>query len=65
MSRLDRDVGRCASTYLMVGDVNGVGVQPFPEQCCHLFLGDLGPFGHRPDLVFDLLGHATYPGIRQ
>ena len=35
----------------VVGDVDGVGVQPFPEQRGHLLFVDLGTLWHSPDFL--------------
>jgi hypothetical protein len=49
----------------VVGDVDGVGVQPFPEQRCHLLFVDLGTRWHRPDFLPGLLGDFAGTGARQ
>ena len=49
----------------VVGDVDGVGVQPFPEQCGHLLFVDLGTLWHRPDFLQGVLGDFAGTGARQ
>jgi hypothetical protein len=40
----------------VVGHVDGVGVQLFPEQCDHPLFVDLGTLWHSPDFLPGLLG---------
>jgi hypothetical protein len=57
--------GRLGSTAQgVVGDVDGVGVQPFPEQCGHLLLVDLRTLWHSPDFLQGALGDFAGTGVR-
>ena len=49
----------------VIGDVNGVGVQSFPEQCGHLLFVDLGTHWHSPDFLQGALGDIAGAGARQ
>ena len=58
--------GRLGSTAQgVVGDVDGVGVQPFPEQRGHLLFVDLGTLWHSPDFLPGVLGDIAGAGARQ
>jgi len=54
-----------STTHGVVGDVDGVGVQPFPEQRGHLLVVDLGTLWHSPDLLQGSLGDLAGTGARQ
>jgi hypothetical protein len=47
----------------VIGDVNGVGVQPFPEQCGHLLFVGLRTHWHSPDLLQGALGDIAGAGV--
>jgi hypothetical protein len=49
----------------VVGDVDGVGVQPFPEQRGHLLFVDLRTLWHSPDFLQGMLGDFAGTGARQ
>ena len=49
----------------VVGDVDGVGVQPFPEQCGHLLFVNLGTLWHSPDFLQGARGDLAGTGARE
>jgi len=60
--------GHCrlgSTTQGVVGDVDGVGVQPFPEQRGHLFFVNRRTLWHSPDFLPDALGDIAGTGARQ